>query len=237
MRLTPEQAQLKVQEAVDRVLPRTEPLRVLDAGCGSAAHIRFPGSAQVVGIDISQRQLDRNASLQAKILGDIQTYPIAAGSFDAIVCWDVLEHLDDPEAALRNLSTALKSGGVLVLACPNPHSLKGLVTKLTPHSFHVWSYRHLRGSRRAGTQDYGPFPTTMSPQIAPAAMCALAGSLGFTVELQLTFSGTRLSRRRAIGVQMTELAVEGVSLVLRLATLGKYRGELSESRFVLRKPG
>jgi SAM-dependent methyltransferase len=236
MKVSQKQGELLLQTTVDRLLPTTEPLRVLDAGCGSAAHIRLPETAILVGIDISQRQLDRNVSLHEKILGDIQTFALPAESFDAEVCWDVLEHLKEPEAALRRLSSALKPGGILILAYPNPDSLKGLVTRFTPHWFHIWFYRRVRSSERAGTQDYGPFPTTISRRIAAGAICRLAASQGLAVELQMAFSGTRLSRRRAVGVQVAELALDGLSLVLRLSTLGRYRGELGECRFVLRKP-
>ena len=190
----------------------------------------------MVGIDLSRVQLDRNESLDEKIVGDIETYPLEAHSFDMIVCWNVLEHVPSPAAAIANLAQALRSGGLLVLACPNPRSLKGLVTRITPHSFHVWSYRHLRGSKRAGTKDYGPFPTVMHPDIAPAALSRLADELGLKTELQLCFSATRLSRSRALAVQTAELTVEAVALLLRLLTLGRYRGELSETRMILTRP-
>jgi SAM-dependent methyltransferase len=237
MKVSQRQGELLLQATVDRLLPVIDPLQVLDAGCGSAAHIRLPATAVLAGIDISQRQLDRNVSLHEKILGDIQTHALPPESFDAEVCWDVLEHLEEPEAALRRLFDALKPGGILILAYPNPDSIKGMVTRFTPHWFHLWFYRRVRSSDRAGTQDYGPFPTAMTRRIAPGAIRRLAASQGLTVELEVAFSGTLLSRRRAVGAQIAELAVDGLGLVLRLVTLGRYRGELGECRFVLRKPG
>jgi SAM-dependent methyltransferase len=238
MRLTETQVNTALQAAVDRLLPQSdEPVRVLDAGCGSAVHVRLPQSAHLTGIDISQRQLDRNTRLHEKILGDLQTHDLPPETFDAVVCWDVLEHLEHPDAALEHLFVSLKPNGILILACPDPRSIKGLLTRFTPHSFHVWSYRHLRRSKRAGTQDYGPFPTVMSPRITPQAVRTLAEARGLVVEFQAAFSGSRFSRNRAIPVQATELAVEILALVLRVVTLGQYRGEMSESRLVLRKAG
>jgi SAM-dependent methyltransferase len=230
-----QQAQQELQATVDRLLAGREPITVLDAGCGSAAHVRFPASARMVGIDISQRQLDRNKSIDEGILGDIQTYPLAAESFDAIVCWDVIEHLDDPQAAIRRFAVALKPGGAIVLSCPNPQSLKGLVTRFTPHWFHLWFYRHIRRSKRAGTEDFGPFPTVMSPQMAPAAICRLAASCGLSVEFGAVFVGFKSGRRGFTSRRAVELGLKGASTALRFATFGKYRGELSESMFVLRK--
>ncbi len=189
----------------------------------------------MTGIDISQKQLDRNKDLQETILGDIQTYPLPSGAFDVVVCWDVLEHLQHPESAVRNLAAAIREEGLLILAFPDPRSLKGLITRLTPHRFHVWSYRHLRRSKRAGTEDYGPFPTVMSPEMAPDRVIRLGRELGLTTELDLAFSATRLSRRRALPVQICEVVLEGVAILLRVVTWGRYRGELSERRLVFRR--
>ena len=232
---TEQEARQQLQATMDRLLAGRESIRVLDAGCGSAAHVCFPESARMVGIDISQRQLDRNESIDERILGDIQAYPLATDSFDAIVCWDVLEHLEDPQAAIRRFAIALKPGGVLVLSCPNPESLKGLVTRFTPHWFHLWFYRHIRRSKRAGTEDFGPFPTVMSPQIAPAAICGLAAACGLSVEFGATFVGFKSGRRGFTGRRAVELGLQGASAALRLASLGRYHGELSEAMFVLRK--
>jgi SAM-dependent methyltransferase len=234
--LDAQQAHHELQATVDRLLAGKESLRVLDAGCGSAAHVRFPESARMVGIDLSQRQLDRNVSLHEKILGDLQTYPLPPESFDAIVCWDVLEHLDAPDAALRRFFTAVKPGGVVVLACPDPWSLKGLVTRFSPHWFHLWFYRHVRKSKKAGTQDFGPFPTVMSPRIAPAAIASLAAAQGMTVEFGARFVGFKSGRKGLTARRAVELSLQGLSAVLRLVTFGHYRGELSETMLVLKKP-
>src|SRR5439155_1728066 len=95
-------------------------------------------------------------SVDEKILGDIQTYPLP-NDLDAVVCWDVLEHLPEPDRALRNFFQAVKPGGVIVVKSPNTRSLKALVTKLTPLRFHTWYYRRLlrllAGHRPDGTAE------------------------------------------------------------------------------------
>src|SRR5215469_10920312 len=89
-----------LQDLVDKQLDGRA-VRLLEAGCGSASHIHFGSDIWITGIDISQKQLDRHLSLNEKILGDIQRYDLAPRSFDAIICWDVLEHLQQPNLALR----------------------------------------------------------------------------------------------------------------------------------------
>ncbi len=54
---------------------------------------------------------------------------------------------------------ALKPDGIMVLALPNLMSVKGLVTKFTPHAFHTWFYRRVYRSAKTGEDDEGPFPT------------------------------------------------------------------------------
>lgn len=48
----------------------------------------------------------------------------AAGQFDVIALWQVLEHLPDPRRTLAAAARALAPGGVLALAAPNPESLQ-----------------------------------------------------------------------------------------------------------------
>src|ERR1700722_16016233 len=102
-------------------------LTLLEGGCGSSSHFDMHGIVKSVGIDISKDQLDRNAVLSEKILGDLQTYPLGKEKFDIVICWDVVEHLPDPQAAILNMVGSLKKDGLLVLGFPHMVSFKGLV--------------------------------------------------------------------------------------------------------------
>ncbi len=149
----------QLQRFVDDYLRSRPTVRLLEAGCGSMSKIRLSGNVFVVGIDVSAKQLERNQGLHERILGDIQTFPLAEQSFDLIICWDVLEHLDDPVKALRNFFRAVRPGGLIILAFPNLYSVKGLITKLTPYPVHLWYYTHLLHVQNAGANDTPPFVT------------------------------------------------------------------------------
>src|ERR1700677_2020333 len=136
-----------------------KPLRVLDAGAGADLRLKLPPDAEITGIDISKDILTSNPALSERIIGDLQTYPLTADAFDVVVCWDVLEHLADPVSAVSNMSNALAKGGLLVIGGPNVWSTKGLLTKFTPHRFHVFVYRHLLHKPHAGEPGQAPFPT------------------------------------------------------------------------------
>jgi SAM-dependent methyltransferase len=225
----------EVQRVVDRILAGVDPLRVLEAGCGSMNHLSFPESSHVTGIDISRRQLERNCRLDERIVGDLQTCTLPADSFDAVVCWNVLEHLRCPERAVRRLAAAVRPGGVLVLACPDPRSLRGMAARLTPHWFHVWFYKTVLGVEGAGKDEVGPFPTFMSSRIAPAALCRLADSCGLVQELKLMVKDDWWWGKNTIVQRMVESSLDRLSWVLRMLTLGRYEGELAQTRLVFRK--
>ena len=50
---------------------------------------------------------------------DLADAPLAAGSFDAVIMWHVLEHVRNPKEQLMRLAALLKPGGVLGLRVPN----------------------------------------------------------------------------------------------------------------------
>jgi len=225
----------QVQETVDRLLAGRDSIKVLEAGCGSILFLRFPEPAHVTGVDISKKQLDRNPRLHERIVGDLQTCELPREAFDVVVCWNVLEHLPQPELAVTRLAAALGPGGVLVLACPNPRSLRALATRLTPLWFHVWFYKSVLGYKAAGEDDVGPFPTIMSRSIAPEALCQLAQSCGLEVELKLLAKGNWWWSKSSIARRAVEGTVDGVGRALRLLTMGRYDGDLAQTRLVFRK--
>ena len=155
-------------------------VRILDAGCGHL-NVHDLGDAHVTGIDILPEALALNTRADEKILGDIQTYPLAPAAFDLIYCWNTLEHVRHPRAAIENLARALAPGGDLVIGVPNLLSVKGLITKLTPHAFHVWVYRRVLGNPLAGQPGHVPFKTYLRLSLLPWRLRALGKRLGLEV--------------------------------------------------------
>ena len=81
-----------------------------------------------------------------------------------------------PQNAIRNFFNGLQSGGILILAAPNPLSFWGLITKFTPIMFHNLFYRYILGSKHAGKEDVGPFRTYMKLSMRPKEIVKLADS-------------------------------------------------------------
>lgn len=121
--------------------------KILEAGCGSGSTIAIPADARVTGIDISSEELDKNSVVHEKIVGDLETYQLPEDTFDLVVCTDVLEHLKRPALAMASMASAVRPGGLLLLAFPNVHSLKAVVAKYTPLWFHSAINRFIYGQR------------------------------------------------------------------------------------------
>ncbi|MGH9955766.1 MAG: methyltransferase domain-containing protein, partial [Pyrinomonadaceae bacterium] len=79
----------------------------------------------------------------------------------------VLEHIEDASQVLQNSTRWLKPGGIVVLKIPDPDSVCGFITRVTPHWFHVFYYRYLLGARNAGKPGYAPY--TIDYRSSPVA--------------------------------------------------------------------
>lgn len=225
----------KVQRVVDSALAGNDSPVVLEAGCGSLSHVKFADGARVVGIDISEGQLERNEGLDERIHGDIQTYDLPEGRFDAIVCWDVLEHVKRPEAALERFARGIREGGLIVLSAPNPLSSKGIVTRFTPYSFHLWFYRNIRGWKEAGTGGNPPFPTYLSWTMTPAAIRNFAAENGLTVLHESIYGrgdSVDVIGRKSAGV---DVVMKLINFFFRVVSLGSLQPELTQYFYVLQK--
>jgi SAM-dependent methyltransferase len=100
--------------------------RLLDVGCG---HGLLLDEARSRGYETVGLELSRSAARHAReVLGlDVREAPVEDFAddegFDVVVLVDVLEHLDDPVAAVRRCAALLRPGGVLCVVTPDPSSV------------------------------------------------------------------------------------------------------------------
>ncbi len=223
------QRRAEIERHLTQLTPYRGRLRILDAGCGSNRKLRFPDRSFVVGIDRSKKQLLRNSGLHAAVAADLESYQFAPESFDVILCWDVLEHLSHPLAAMERMADSLAPGGLLIIGSPNLWSLKGLVTRFTPHRFHIWFYRHVHGNPDAGKDDVAPFPTVLSRAMAPPGIRRFAEARGATVLRLETFDGDQQVELRQ-RYPVSSVIFEVLGSASRLLTGGRL--DLSHSDYI-----
>lgn len=98
--------------------------RVLDVGCSSGYLARplVERGCTVVGVEQDAAAAEAAREVCAEVLvGDAETLelPFEPGSFDVVLCGDLVEHLRDPERFLARVRPFLRPGGLLVLTTPN----------------------------------------------------------------------------------------------------------------------
>ena len=113
--------------------------KILDAGAGEQQYRDACEHLQYTSQDFSAYQpQDTRTGLQMEswnypttdIVSDIVSIPVDNGSFDAVLCSEVLEHVPDPLAALRELTRTIRKGGILILTAPF-----GSLTHFAPYHY------------------------------------------------------------------------------------------------------
>jgi SAM-dependent methyltransferase len=92
-------------------------IRILDAGAGEGQYKSFFAHTRYVGVDLAIGDQTWNYN-KLDALCDLVRLPFAANSFDAVLCTQVLEHVQEPLQILQDITRVLKPGGSLYLTAP-----------------------------------------------------------------------------------------------------------------------
>jgi SAM-dependent methyltransferase len=162
-------------------------LRVVDIGCGPYGLIHFLDNAALrIRVDPLLLQYESKMSLQdpqisLSALGE--HLPLASGSVDVAICFNALDHMCDPSAALSEVRRVLRPGGTLLLMIHTfPRWVRPFfwVDRLHPHHWtasgfvdqvgRVFSVEHVETCHRR-------FSVPLSKWILPSSWKYLAGNL------------------------------------------------------------
>ena len=134
---------------VRRILPADPGRLILDVGCGDgaiSADLAARTGAEVVGTDLAVKRVRfarGHASAGRFTQGSVYDLPFADGSFDTVVCTDLLEHLDDPARAFAEI-LRVSSHWVVVTV---PYSID-IEKTLCPHclnDYYLYGHQHSFG--------------------------------------------------------------------------------------------
>jgi SAM-dependent methyltransferase len=95
--------------------------RILDVGCGTGTMLSYLGSyGKAEGVDIDAEAVGycRERGLVDVSLGEAAKLPFPDGTFYLVTALDVIEHLDDDAAALREIRRVLRPGGHVLVTVP-----------------------------------------------------------------------------------------------------------------------
>jgi SAM-dependent methyltransferase len=124
------------QAAYELARARLPAGRVLDLGCGSGYGAASLARAhrRVVALDRARPDPAQRAAPHF-VRADVAALPFAAGSFELVLSFQVIEHLADPAPYLSGIARALAPGGLLLLTTPNLLESDGV------NPYHVHEYR------------------------------------------------------------------------------------------------
>ena len=156
---------------------------VLDAGAGTGGRHRhsYGDGACDVGVD-ADRGLAANPNVRHAVVADLHRLPFKAASFDLVFARYVLEHLDRPAVAFREMRRVLRPGGHFVFQTPNRFHYVAVAARLTPQRFHVWFRARRRAHLGLSTEDAEAetFPTRYRANDR-RTLLRLAAAAGFRV--------------------------------------------------------
>jgi SAM-dependent methyltransferase len=111
-------------------------LNMLDVGCGTGANLEMLSEfGQAEGVDVSAEALSfcQARGLQNVKLGAAEALPYEDNSFDLVTGLDVVEHLDDDLAGLKEMRRVLRRGGRTLLFVPAFMFLWGVQDDISNH--------------------------------------------------------------------------------------------------------
>ncbi len=203
-------------------------LRILDAGCGSGRNmVELAARGSVTGVELASASLQvaRDRGAGAVVPGSLdEPLPFADGAFDLAVALDVLEHVADDEAALRELARVIAPGGRLLVTVPQYGWLWGEHDVLAHHHRRYSRALLLGRASAAGLERerMTAFNAALLPAIAAVRLAQRArrraqpgsdldrtpqGAVNSALERVLRAEAARIRRGRDLPVGVSLLAV------------------------------
>jgi 2-polyprenyl-6-hydroxyphenyl methylase/3-demethylubiquinone-9 3-methyltransferase len=158
--LTRTEADIAFRRRVRTILgwiPPRDGALVLDVPCGRGFHLHRYHHVQprcrIVGVEldgaIARRAREAVGPLGVPVLrGAIEALPFRDGCFDAAICSEVLEHLDDDVAGLRDVVRVVRPGGRIAITVP--HADYPFWWDPVNRTLERWTGRHVRRGPLAG---------------------------------------------------------------------------------------
>jgi SAM-dependent methyltransferase len=116
--------------------------RVLDlaSGSGHGSTLLRRAGAEVTALDVELRAARR---AEPAVCASGEQLPFAKGSFDGVVCFEALEHFEDPDRGIAEIGRVLDRRGVAILSTPDRELYTDLAGNRNPHHISEMNRREL----------------------------------------------------------------------------------------------
>lgn len=189
---------------------------IFDLGCNDCQILSFfPESACRIGVDISCESLfyrspnALDSGVQHLWIANAARLPVSGGSADVVLCCDIIEHMLEPEAILREAHRILKPGGILFVSVPNLTHFANRLSVLFGYGGGVELAQALKGK--------SPF-ISVSGVLFPDQRCHLRWFTSASLSQFMTGLGFEVAGRMGIGPIATRLGMSSLSRSLALLT-------------------
>ena len=175
-------------DVLDRALPRTEGLTVLEIGCGAGGMLvplQCYGEVHGMDIDVEYLRYCKERGFRNVLAGSGHDLPFADASYDLVALFDCLEHIPDEGRALREIHRVVKPGGHVFFSVPAYEWLWSNNDDIAHHQRRYTKTRLVRALRDAGfeVRRASYFNALLLPIIIPSVMVQkLRGALGLLPE-------------------------------------------------------
>lgn len=169
-----------LEPITNKLLTSGAELRILDVGCGTGANLEMLGQyGKAEGVDVSDDALEfcRHKGLTVQ-KGLAENLPYEDGAFDLTTALDVVEHLDDDAAGLKEMFRVTRSGGYSLIFVPAFMWLWGVQDDVSNHRIRYTRSQIVKRLEKAGyvieRATYANW-TFFTPILAGRALMKLTG--------------------------------------------------------------
>lgn len=173
-----EQDNIKIRASIARYkfcAPLVKGKTVLDTGCGArqGPFIISESALKVFGLDISYAAIEYCSKNWHKdnvkyIVSDAKAIPFKNGSFDAVLSFEVIEHIDNYESYLSEVSRVLRQGGRFIISTPQKSIASPGASLSNPdhvREFELEEFNNILRNNFSKVTMYGHFFSTRVRQI------------------------------------------------------------------------
>ena len=213
-----------------------EPIQILEAGCGRSWPFKLEGIQYVLtGVDMDKDALEMRkntlSDLHEAIEGDLCSVDLEEDKYDVIYCSYVLEHVERADLVMKNFAKWAKPNGLIIIRIPDPYSVQGFITRITPHWFHVFYYRFILERKNAGKPGYGPYPTYYNPIVSRSGIRNFCNNNGNNIVLDSEYGDAYVRPREGLKLKLIHI----IKRVLNTISFGFLSDKHTNLIYILRK--
>lgn len=207
-------------------------VQILEAGCGQRWSLNLDGIKYILtGVDSDPHALDIRKNvmkdLDEAVVGDLRTVFFDAAKFDVIYNAFVLEHVQGAEGVLEAFVRWLKPSGLIIIRIPDPDSVQGFITRVTPHWFHIFYYRYLLKKKTAGLPGYGPYRTYYDPVVSRQGLHKFCEKHNLSIKAEYGDGYLRP------GAGLIQVAIDVVKRTIAFISFGKLSARHTNLLYIL----